>query len=675
VKANQQIVLDWVNDNVKNIETRDYQIEAWAALQQRRAEGRKRALVHLATGLGKTSVAAVDVFHYLKEEKPGAKVLFVSHMTDISQQAQKTFSFVNPDLKTDLFRGKIKDVDVTFATFQALYKNNKLDTIDPNQFSYIIWDEAHHIEAETFSAVRKHFVSDFQLGLTATPERADGRDIFNYFGNPVFTKSLADGINDGWLSAIDYHIVFDEAIKKAMNDKFELKSLKDIRELFAIRSRNEVISEEVLQRRHKIGLDKAKTIVFCQNISAAVEMAALLGGEVYHSDVNADERISIMKRFKTGALQVICTVDMFNEGIDIPDARLVVFLRSTSSRTIFEQQLGRGLRKAPGKDSVTVLDFVANVERINFVRELGHRVAAAGSARAGQGGHGAVLPKDFADPNAFGFTLSNFEFEDQVIELMERYDTIKRLEHLKTEDVVIMYNKTKSIQRTADHFHVTWQAVKKHLVKAGINTALHFEASRGIDIDTLVKQYAEPKSVNELAKEYSVTPWVIRNKLLKANVDLTPRNVPNYASPELIEAFNRLCSVRAAAEAVGIGRHRARRRLLNSGIDTTRAIAHSSIPLRADIYNAYNEHNGDIFKIVEQISPGRWTRVYKALDRYGWLQNQPRPITSAIAAATYYKFGNLAKAGEYLGVSGVFVGRKARGAKYIKRYIQGGKDV
>lgn len=362
-------VKEWVEDNASSkIQLRDYQIEAWARLWSSRRKGRKRALIHLATGLGKTSVAGVDVLHYLRAEKPGARVLFVSHMNDISEQARETFCMVNPGFKTAFFKRKAEDVDITFATFQGLFQ--RLDNLDPEYYSYIIWDEAHHIEAETFSAVRNHFNPEFELGLTATPERTDGRDILNYFGKPLFNKSLADGIADGWLSPVDYHIVFDEAIKGAMKKGFEINTLREIRELFAIRTRNEVISKEVLQRRHDIGLDKAKTIVFCQNKEAAEEMSALLDGEVYHSGIDRDDRLGIMKRFRNGALQVICTVDMFNEGIDIPDARLVVFLRSTSSRTIFEQQLGRGLRRAPGKDKVTVLDFVANVERINFVREL-----------------------------------------------------------------------------------------------------------------------------------------------------------------------------------------------------------------------------------------------------------------------------------------------------------------
>lgn len=672
-------VLTWVQENVGNIEARDYQIEAWDKLQQRRAKGRKRALVHLATGLGKTSVAAVDVFHYLKEENPNGRVLFVSHMNDISEQAKNTFLFVNPNLTTTIFRGKLKDVSVTFSTFQALFR--KLDTIDPTHFDYIIWDEAHHIEAETFSAVRKHFNPQFELGLTATPERADGRDIFNYFGHPIFTKSLADGINGGFLSAIDYHIVFDEAIKKAMNEKFELNTLKDIRELFAIRSRNEVISKEVLERRHEIGLDKAKTIVFCQNIIAATEMAKLLGGEVYHSDVPPEGREDIMKRFKNGALQVICTVDMFNEGIDVPDARLVVFLRSTSSRTIFEQQLGRGLRRAPGKDKVTVLDFVANVERINFVRELGRHVANRVHSNSGIGGGIAgTTPNERGLEVPFDrFSFNTFEFEYQVVEIMERYDTISGIEYLKTDEVLAKYKELNdNIVATAKHFGVSWNAIKKHLIKVGIDTSGHLAKGRALDDDEVIAKYNELGSVTKTANYYNVGTWIIKTKLEKKGVEIGIPNEKIYASPELIKAFEELGSVRKAAAATGLSRHMAMNRLRNSGVDMSRQpsvddnfISHEKL---AEIYEKYN---GNIHEMVWHFKPENetsrsnqyrvgWTHVYRALDKYGYLDK--RPITSAIASAAYYKYGTSTEAGKQLGVSGALISRRSKGAAYIKKY-------
>jgi hypothetical protein len=435
--------------------------------------------------------------------------------------------------------------------------------------------------------------------------------------------------------------------------------------LFALKSRNEVISSEVLSRRHEIGLDKAKTIVFCQNISAATEMAALLGGEVYHSDVSTDDRHDIMRRFKSGALQVICTVDMFNEGIDIPDARLVVFLRSTSSRTIFEQQLGRGLRRAPGKDKVTVLDFVANVERINFVRELGRHVASR--VRSHSIGSD-VQARGEAQPLDQVFSFNTFEFEDKVIELMERYDTIRGIEHLKTTEVVAMYHELGSIQKTADRFGVTWQAIKKHLAKVGIDTSGHLAAARSLPDEDIAAKYEEIGSLKKVAKHFGVGEWVIKNRLIKMGVTINPVNQKKFASPELIEAFNRLGSVRQAAEELGIGRHSAMKHLKNSGID----IAKKKLPPVAEdnLAKAYKDTNGNIRDIVERLQVG-WVTIYKALDEYGYLNE--RPITSAVAAAAYYKYGTSTEAGRQLGVSGALISRRAKGAGYIKKYNNKGK--
>lgn len=360
----------------QEFEVRRYQLEAWANVWEARQAGQTRGLVHLATGLGKTSVAVFDVMKFreecLAQDPPmQPRILFVSHMNDISEQAQERFARFMPDLDMDFFKPRqrgVPDADLTFATFQSLHKN--LDRFDPQDYEYIIYDEAHHSEAETFREVREYFDPLFELALTATPDRLDEQDIREYFGEALYKKTLPEAIAEGWLADVDYHIVFDDMVKQLMEEGFEPKTLREFHELFKVRPRNEVIAKNIREERHKIGLDAAKTIIFCEDVSHAEEMAGLLGGVAYHSGVQKEERKPILRDFRTGNNQVICTVDMFNEGIDIPDARLVVFLRSTSSGTIFEQQLGRGLRKTASKEKVSVLDFVANVERIQKVREL-----------------------------------------------------------------------------------------------------------------------------------------------------------------------------------------------------------------------------------------------------------------------------------------------------------------
>lgn len=659
------LVKRWVEENMGGgLQLRDYQLKAWGSLWSARMnKHRKRALIHLATGLGKTSVAAVDVAHYLKEENQVGRVLFVSHMNDISHQAEHTFNRMSPHLTTSFFKGELSDsAQVTFATFQSLY--NALDTIDTKHFSYIIWDEAHHIEAETFSQVRKHFNTDFQLGLTATPERSDGRDILNYFGKAIFHKSLAEGIAEGWLSPVDYRIVFDQAIKDAMSKGFEAKSLKEIRDLFGIRARNEVISSEVMQRRHDIGLDQAKTIVFCQNIPAAEQMASLLKGEVYHSTLKPEDRASIFKRFKSGHLQVICTVDMFNEGIDIPDARLIVFLRSTSSRTIFEQQLGRGLRRHPGKDKVTVLDFVANVERINFVRELGRHTAAASGTKRGSY---AVGGGQVSVETGMGyFDTSTFEFEEQAIQLLERYDAIKGgLNYLTSDQVVKKYKEMNgNASAVGRHFGVSSNAILKHLRRAGLDTSGHFR--NDVTTEQIIEAYTRLRSTNLAAKELGISAATVLARLKKANHPIYDNHKRRFTDEEIVKAYEEGGrSLREASRRLGVTHQVIGKHLQRMGYDTTGP--NTAKITEAQLEAAYDKTNGDIVKLVEELQ-FPWSKVYLALIRYGYVDDYPGKVTSARAAAAYYRYETLSRAGKALGVSGVYVSRLIKDAKYLRKY-------
>jgi superfamily II DNA or RNA helicase len=407
-------------------EVRDYQLEAWTSLWDARQNGQKRGLICLATGLGKTSVAVFDVVKYRQEcaaQDPPMipRVLFVSHITDIGDQARERFEHFMPDAETDSFRTKqrdLPDADVTFATFQSLA--SELERFDPQDFEYIIYDEAHHSEASTFKKVRDYFDPLFELALTATPDRMDDKDIREYFGEALYTKTLSEAIAEGHLVDVDYHLVFDSMIKDILAEGFRPTSVKEFEELFAAKPTNQQIAANVLEEQHAIGLDDAKTIIFCEDVTQAEEMANLLGGEAYHSKVKKTERPEILKNFRSPGGHVICTVDMFNEGIDIPDARLLVNLRSTQSKRIFEQQLGRGLRKHPGKEHVTVLDFAGNIERIRLVQDLNKSIQERVTRLRQESGSEESASKR---PSLVR-EHSDFVFEKMAVDLLAVYDTI-----------------------------------------------------------------------------------------------------------------------------------------------------------------------------------------------------------------------------------------------------------
>jgi superfamily II DNA or RNA helicase len=445
-----QAVADWVATTVRPVlhvmaedalgeepqqefETREYQLDAWARLEDARAEGRTRALGNLATGLGKTFVAAMDVIRYREwcsDQDPPMfpRVLYVSHQKDINEQAAETFRSLMPDAEVAHFETRKKqlpDADITFATIQSLY--SELDRFDPHDFEYIVWDESHHLEADTYKAVRDHFDPLFEHAITATIERMDGKDIQEYFGSPLYQKTLPEGIAEGWLADVEYHIVFDSAVKNKLQGGFDPKSLREIKELFDEKPPREAIARNIEEEIERLGLEDPKTIIFCEDIDEAEEMAALLGGVAYHS--KSDDRKQTLHDFRSGSLRRITTRDMLNEGVNIPGAELLVFLRGTNSPGIFEQQLGRGLRRAPGKDKVYVLDFVANVERIAKVRELSQAIQRRASEISGRDrGPKDLIPGE--DSSEAGLRVHSahgeFDFDKIAVDLLAKWGSLKK---------------------------------------------------------------------------------------------------------------------------------------------------------------------------------------------------------------------------------------------------------
>lgn len=417
-------------------ESRDYQLEALVKLEDRRAAGGKRALGNLATGLGKTFVAAADVARYREQyisENHGFSpyVLYVSHQDHINRQAQKTFQAIMPDVDYGFFnprRKELPEADVAFATIQSIYAN--LDLFDPESYEYIVWDESHHLEAATYRVVRGHFSPLFEHAITATLRRTDRKDIQKYFGAPLYQKSLPEGIADGYLANVNYRIVLDKTTKEAIqHDGFQPKTLEDIEALFKVKPPREAIASHIEEEIKNLGLVDPKTMVFCDSIDEAEEMAALLGGVAYHSKAQNHEQK--LNAFRAGSIRRIFTRDMLNEAIDIPDAELIIFLRSTNSDIVFEQQLGRGLRLADGKGTVYVLDFVANIERIIKLREFGEAIQARIRANDETAAGSEATERGAAEPIAEdtrttqGLLLhsshSDFEFDQVAIDLLEEY--------------------------------------------------------------------------------------------------------------------------------------------------------------------------------------------------------------------------------------------------------------
>ncbi len=349
----------------------DYQEECLVVLRTTRTQGKTVALIVMASGLGKTVTVAFDAKEWLTKNK--GRILYLCHQNEILGQSQQTFeSILGGGYSYGFYTGLEKTAhkaDFLFASFQTMSKNAER-IFSPDEFGYIIVDESHHSQAPSHLKTVQYFKPKFLLGATATPDRADGLNIRSVFGEEVYSLPLEKALARGLLTKVDYRLVTDEI----SFDRIDFAnigdlSLKDIDHTVFVPKRDEEIAASL--DRHAAELSEERVIAFASTIPRAEQLAWSISRSVpIHSQIPTKERLVRLEMFRQGMIRAVITVDCFNEGIDIPEANVIVFLRSTASQRIFYQQLGRGLRLCKGKDKVIVLDFVGNAERITMLKEL-----------------------------------------------------------------------------------------------------------------------------------------------------------------------------------------------------------------------------------------------------------------------------------------------------------------
>ena len=352
-------------------EPRGAQIEALCALEDTRAEGAKRALVQAATGVGKTYLAAFDSKSY-------ERVLFVAHREEILKQAAASFRNVRNSEDYGFFTGEEKSTDksVIFASVATLGRSEYLSEkyFAPDYFQYLVIDEFHHAVNEQYQRIVKYFKPQFLLGLTATPERMDGRNIYEICDyNVPYEISLKDAINKGMLVPFHYYGIYDDTDYSGLH---LIRGRYDEKELNETYIGNVHRHDLIYKYYCKYGSKKA--LGFCCSRAHAEEMAKEfcergIPSVAVYSNANgtySEERGKAIKKLKSGEIRVIFSVDMFNEGVDITSVDMVMFLRPTESPIVFLQQLGRGLRRSKGKEYLNVLDFIGNYEKAGRVRFL-----------------------------------------------------------------------------------------------------------------------------------------------------------------------------------------------------------------------------------------------------------------------------------------------------------------
>ena len=343
---------------------RGAQIEALYALEDSRSEGAAKGLVQAATGIGKTYLAAFDSVKY-------ERVLFVAHREEILKQAAVSFKNVRHTDDYGFFDGKRKDTNksVIFASVATLGRSEYLteDFFTPDYFDYIVIDEFHHAVNEQYQRIVHYFKPQFLLGLTATPERMDGKNIYEICDyNVPYEISLKEAINKGVLVPFHYYGIYDETDYSSLH---LVKGRYDEKELNETYIGN--VKRYDLIYKYYMKYHSKRALGFCCSRQHAEEMAKEFckrGIESVAVYSNADgefseDRDNAIKKLKDQEIKVIFSVDMFNEGVDIAALDMVMFLRPTESAIVFLQQLGRGLRTSKGKEYLNVLDFIGNYEK------------------------------------------------------------------------------------------------------------------------------------------------------------------------------------------------------------------------------------------------------------------------------------------------------------------------
>ncbi|MCR5146990.1 MAG: DUF3427 domain-containing protein [Clostridia bacterium] len=347
-----------------------YQKEILENLEaERKIFGRYKNLVVAATGVGKTVISAFD-YKRFKDENPRARLLFVAHREEILKKSRDTFRYICKDLNLgELLVGnnKPESIDNLFVSIQSLNSSKLIERTSPDFYDYIVIDEVHHGAAQSYKKLLEYYKPKVLLGLTATPERMDGEDITKFFDKKMaYELRLPEAIDNKLLCPFQYFGVsdfVDLSDLKWTRGGYEVSELENVYVLDiekAKRRAQDIINNTI---KYTDDIENVKGLGFCVSIKHAEFMAnefnkAGISAIALTGNSNDDIRKNASKNLIDGNIKFIFTVDLFNEGVDIPEINTILFLRPTESMTIFLQQLGRGLRLAEGKECLTVLDFI-----------------------------------------------------------------------------------------------------------------------------------------------------------------------------------------------------------------------------------------------------------------------------------------------------------------------------
>lgn len=464
---------------------RDYQVEALDQLFRVREKGDSIALLYHATGVGKTITAAADA------KRVGGKTLFLVNALKLTEQAEQRFHEVWPEAKTGYYTGAKKDigVDVLFATMQSVVKN--LDDFEKTEFDYIIIDECHHAASKSYAAIMGYFTPSFTLGLSATPERADGEDILKIFKNVAHKMDLETAVKRGILAPIRCFRVKTNIDLSHVRIRGVQYNALDLESKLFVPERNRLIVETYLAYAKG-----RNTVIFCASVKHADQLRDLLRTEgIAAESVSGRDsettRNYILSKYESGSVNVLCACDLLNEGWDSPKTDVLFMARPTMSKTIYLQQLGRGVRKHEGKESLLVIDFVDNAGLFNMPYSL-HRLLNIGQYRP------------------FGFALAPDglkQADEELFRKGERPPALIDLPVFATDyEPVELFNWQEAAKNMVSqlefvrHVDVQGETIDRYIKEGKIKADMSVPIS-----ESRILHYFKPETIKTYAKEFGWT--------------------------------------------------------------------------------------------------------------------------------------------------------------------------
>lgn len=442
-KHKNKFILEKSFEYKKDIKSNAMQKKVLEKIDFLRANNEKKALVVAATGSGKTYLSLLDIL-----KVKANRVLFLVHRENILIKAMNTFTLHIKEKSTGLFTGNKKelDKDYIFSTIQTMSKNFNSFKID--DFDYIVVDEAHHITSKSYKLVLNYFKTNFLLGLTATPNRMDNESIYEFFDDNIAGDiSISDALSNKLIVPFHYYGISD--IKDIDYTKFNLTDINELSKALMINRRVDLIIEQM--RFYSYSGEKRRALAFCcskkhceyMNIEFNKKGIKSISLTSEDSIVNREKYINELED-DNEQLEVIFTVDIFNEGIDIPSVNTVLLLRPTDSSIVFTQQLGRGLRKHKDKEFLTILDFIGNHNKAYLVA-----LSLLGDKKIDKESVKLQVLNDFANiPNAF---ISMDEISKERILGQIEKENFSNIKYLKEQYLEFKLNMNNKVPKLSDY--------------------------------------------------------------------------------------------------------------------------------------------------------------------------------------------------------------------------------